>query len=319
MKKYLPLIILNLIFVSTIMYLSISFGSTSHYDNGEISFDYPDNWNIKTGSNPSQMVLFQPSANSNITINKQVIPSGYKSPENYVSNSTTARNSGFKLISNNKKKLNHEDTYENTYSINSDEGTYLRKEVWITKNGNLYSIIYNRQVSSNIFDKLDFEPILTTDPGFDTVVKNFNVKSTKIPAKTPFWGSISIPSLDVNWGIRSDTVNRYNSVYYYNESSYPDQNSTMGLLGHRTSYSAPFRNIGNLKPGDEVVINDYLTQRKYIYHVVSNGDIKWDYKTNPIKFLPGDNNLTLVTCYPPGTIQAAWMVHCKLISIEPLN
>jgi len=158
------------------MYLSISFGSTSHYDNGEISFDYPDNWNIKTGSNPSQMVLFQPSANSNITINKQVIPSGYKSPENYVSNSTTARNSGFKLISNNKKKLNHEDAYENTYSINSDEGTYLRKEVWITKNGNLYSIIYNRQVSSNIFDKLDFEPILTTDPGFDTVVKNFNVK-----------------------------------------------------------------------------------------------------------------------------------------------
>jgi len=93
----------------------------------------------------------------------------------------------------------------------------------------------------------------------------------------------------------------------------------MGLLGHRTIFSAPFKNIDQLKPEDEVVINDYLTQRKYIYQVVSNGDIKWDYKTDPIKFPPEDNNLTLVTCYPPGTTQAAWMVHCKLIRIKPLN
>lgn len=320
MKKYLYLFILLLIFVSAVTYLSISFGSTKHYDDGEISFDYPRDWSVKPGSNPSQVVLFQPSSNSNITINKQVIPPGYQSPKNYILNSTTASNSGFNLISHSTKNLNQDDAYENTYSIDSDGSTYLQKEVLIPKNGNLYSIIYTQQmISDNPLDYLDSRSILITNHGFDTIVKNFKVEPVLIPSKTPFWGSVSIPTLDVNWGIRSDTVNGYNSVFYYSESSYPDHNGTMGLLGHRTIYSAPFRNIDQLNVGDEVVINDYLTQRKYIYQVVSNGDIKWDYKTNPIKFPRGDNNLTLVTCYPPGTTQAAWMVHCKLISIKPLN
>lgn len=320
MKKYLSLVILLLIFVSVVAYLSISFGSTRHYDDGEISFDYPQDWSIKAGSNPSQVALFQPSSNSNITINKQVVPPGYQSPENYTLNSTTAHDSGFNLISHNTRNLNQDDAFENTYSIDSDGNTYLQKEVWIPKNGNLYSIIYTQQMISNKpLDYLDSRSSRIASHGFGTIVKNFKVKSVLIPSKTPFWGSVSIPTLNVNWGIRSDTVNGYDSVFYYSESSYPDHDGTMGLLGHRTSYSAPFRNIDQLKVGDEVVINDYLTQRKYIYQVVSNGDIKWDYKTDPIKFTRGDNNLTLVTCYPPGTTQAAWMVHCKLISIEPLN
>ncbi|MEN6592515.1 MAG: sortase [Methanobacterium sp.] len=133
--------------------------------------------------------------------------------------------------------------------------------------------------------------ILTAQYGFEVIKNNFKVNSVLIPAKTPFWGSVSIPTHHVNWGIRSDTVNGYNSVYYYSESSYPDRNSTMGLLCHRTSFSAPFRNIDQLKPGDEVVINDYLTQRKYIYQVVSNRDIKWGYKTDPIKFPPGEKTI----------------------------
>ncbi|MGZ7068969.1 MAG: class E sortase, partial [Methanobacterium sp.] len=130
--------------------------------------------------------------------------------------------------------------------------------------------------------------------------------------------AVSIPAINTSWGIRSDTVNGYNSTYHYNESFYPSQNGTMGLLGHHTLYSAPFAKIDRLKPGDQVIIADYLTQKKYIYRVVSNGDIKWDYQTNPIKFPNGSTDLTLVTCYPPGTTNAAWMVHCKLSFIELL-
>lgn len=361
MKKYLPIIVLFLIIVSAAIYFSVSLGYTQHYDDGEISFDYPQDWSIEPGSNPSQVVLFRPSSNSNITINKQVIPPGYQSPENYILNTTEAHDSGFRLTSHRVKNLNMDNAYENTYYIDSNGSIYLRKEVWIPKNGNLYSIIYtqhvfingvsgsgaengiiginpydnqdglneinqdtyteisNIQMNINYFDLKSSIKELAAGCGFEIIMESFQVESVLILADTPFWGDVSIPALNVSWGIRSDSVNGYNSVYYYSESFYPDRNGTMGLLGHRTSYSAPFRYVDQLKVGDEVVINDYLTQKKYIYQVVSNGDINWDYLTDPIRFHPGNNNLTLVTCHPPGTINGAWMVHCKLISIEPLN
>lgn len=57
---------------------------------------------------------------------------------------------------------------------------------------------------------------------------------------------------------------------------------------------------------------------KYTYSVTSNGkDIRWDYKTNPIKFThSGTARLFLVTCYPPGYEKAAFITHCKLISTD---
>ncbi len=37
-----------------------------------------------------------------------------------------------------------------------------------------------------------------------------------------------------------------------------------------------------------------------MYTVTSNGDIKADYKTNPVQFPVELMDLTLITCYPPG-------------------
>lgn len=325
-------------------------GYSQFYDDGEISFNYPSNWELETGTNPSQVVLFQPGTNSNISINKQAMPDGYKSPEDYILNNSKTYKSGFRLLSHEVKTIDTNTAYENTYYINNSKGvSYLQKEVWIEKNGTLYSIIYTLQdplpensfntemigiyPDGNIYhdgngtdsssNQNYIDPVSALEEmgiyhGFKTVVENFDIKSVQNPAKTVFWGDVSIPTLNVDWKIRSDGVNGYNLVYHYNESFYPSQNGTVGLLGHRTSYSAPFRNIDKLKPGDEVIINDYLTQRKYIYKVVTNGDINWDYKNNPITFPEGISDLYLVTCHPPGTIKAAWIVHCKLSSIEIL-
>ncbi len=343
LKKYLPLILIFLIVLSATVFINADEGYTEHYDDGEISFDYPQGWSIKPGSNPSEVVVFQPSNDSNVTVNKQVIPPGYQSAENYTLNTTEADNSGFGLISHKVRNISMNEAHENTYYINSQGNIYLRKEIWIPKNGNLYSIIYthhlvsesslkNETAKTNQYNgyrelsndqtNIDFKSVpdeLTIIDDLEIIVENFRVQSVSTPAKTPFWGNVSIPALNVAWGIRSDTVNGENSVFHYDESFYPGQNGTMGLLGHHTIHSAPFARISQLKTGDEVVINDYLSQKKYIYQVVSNGDIKWDYQTNPITFSTGNSTLTLVTCYPPGTTQAAWMVHCKLISIEPLN
>lgn len=129
-------------------------------------------------------------------------------------------------------------------------------------------------------------------------------------------GKLIIPRLDLEVWIRTDTVNAYDSVYHYPESVMPGMDGHCGLLGHRTSYSGPFRNIGNLRVGDEVIIQDMVVSREYVYQVVSNGaDVRWDYKTNPIQFAQdGDARLMLITCYPPGRKDAAWITHCRLVS-----
>ena len=67
-----------------------------------------------------------------------------------------------------------------------------------------------------------------------------------------------------------------------------------------------------------MIITDYLTQKKYVYEVTSNGDIKTDYKTNPVQFPGGTFELTLVTCYPPGLQEAAYMTNLKLVAVQPI-
>jgi len=130
-----------------------------------------------------------------------------------------------------------------------------------------------------------------------------------------------IPKLGVNCNIRGDTVNSYNAVYHYPESVMPGQPGECGLLGHRTTYSGLFKNIGSLKVGDQVIIRDYTFQKKYVYQVTSNGkDIRWNYKTKPIRFAQeGEPRLLIITCYPPGKKQAAYIMHCKMVSSGALN
>lgn len=125
-----------------------------------------------------------------------------------------------------------------------------------------------------------------------------------------------IPKLSVDCYIRTDTVNAYNAVYQYPQSAGFGQPGEVGILGHRTTYSSLFKNINSLAPGDKVIIKDLIYKKIYTYEVTSNGnDIRYDYKTNPIRFaMEGDARLLLVTCYPPGEKSAAYITHCKLVS-----
>lgn len=125
-----------------------------------------------------------------------------------------------------------------------------------------------------------------------------------------------IPKLGVDCYIRTDTVNAYNAVYHYPQSAGFGQPGEAGILGHRTTYSSLFKNINSLSPGDKVIIKDLTYKKIYTYEVTSNGnDIRYDYKTNPIRFaLEGDSRLLLVTCYPPGAKSAAYITHTKLVS-----
>ncbi|MGZ7048602.1 MAG: class E sortase [Methanobacterium sp.] len=130
-----------------------------------------------------------------------------------------------------------------------------------------------------------------------------------------------IPKMGITGKLRSDTVDDYNAVYHYPESANPGQSGECGLLSHRTHYSGLFSKLGTLEVGDEVIIKDMSVNKKYTYKVTSNGnDIRWDYETNPITFAhSGDARLLLVTCYPPGKKEAAFITHCKLESTTSLT
>jgi sortase A len=278
---------------------------TSHYQKDEISFDYPATWQMVNQTRDSQVVAFtDQNANLNVTVNRQQIPSRYKTSDNLTLNTDAPDPSGLTFISHKTLDLNGTSVQENVYQINSGGTIVQRTEMWINKNNALYSIIFTT-TDTQLNEK---------SPEIIALTKNLTISDTTLN-HTEVWGEVSIPSQGVNWKICQDTVNHFGSVYHYPESFFPGQNGTIGLLGHHTEYSAPFANINLLNTGDQVIITDYLTQKKYVYEVTSNGDIKSDYKTNPLQFAGGTFELTMVTCYPPGFSEAAYSTHCKLKSV----
>jgi len=278
---------------------------TNHFQKDEISFDYPNTWLTTNQTQNTELVGFtDPKSDLNISVNKQPIPPDYKISDNFTI-SIPENQSGFKFISHKSLKLNGNTVQKDVYQFNNS--SLKRTELWINKNDAMYSIIYTTN-NTNLDEN---------SPEIKALTQNLTINNATVP-NTNTCGELSLPTLGQNWTIVEDSVNHYGSVYHYSDSFYPGQNGTIGFLGHHTRYSSPFDNINQLQVGDPVIITDYITQKKYVYKVTNNGDIKADYKTNPIQFPAGSFSLTLVTCYPPGFQEAAYMTHLSLVSVEPI-
>ncbi len=319
MKKY----ILGIIVIAVIaLAFTLPFGSanieTKHYQNGEISFDYPADWQ-QVQAQGSQVVAFKdPESGLNVSVNRQMIPSGYTPPANFVPELVKESESNIKLVSSNSVSLNGNNGYENTYQVKENGSTSEQKELWINTNGALYSVIYQYpQEGFSVESLLKGIKGSETSAAFNAVKNSLKITSTKL-SSNPNFGTVSIPRTKVTWNIRTDTVNAYNSVYHYPISAYPGQKGSMGILGHHTIYSAPFNHVETYQAGDLIIIKDYLTQKKYTYKVVSNNDIRYDYKTNTIQFPPESKELVLATCWPPTSTAAERYVHCQLSSVDTL-
>jgi len=318
--------------------------ATKLYDDGDFSFNYPTNWVVKEQNKQLGMVVFS-NAEINYTIKKQQIPLGYKLKEHidkliFPENS----DSSFQFVRKRNFEVDGVSAYEITYKLNSGNESFLRKELWFEKDGYLCSIIstypkerlveflVEKQVS-NSTGKLLTEKFLSVDLGFSkviegdignseafkTIIRTFSIKNPEMNSYPFSWGKLIIPKIGLECSIRSDTVNEYNSVYHYPGSVYPGEMGECGIMGHYTQYSAPLSKIDQIKPGDQIFIDDLLAMKKYVYTVVSNGeDIRWDYLKNPIKFeQSGEPRLLLVTCFPPGRTSAAWILHARLTSVLP--
>ncbi|KAF5089072.1 Sortase domain protein [anaerobic digester metagenome] len=321
LKKYLYSSLSIIVILFLVVYGSADNNvEKKHFSSNGISFDYPATWQSVEAE--SHVAAFKdPDSGSNVTISKQYMPSDYASNNNFTLNFSEAKDLGFKFVSSENVTIDNTSAYKNSYEVTTKNSSISLEEVWVVKDGFLYSIIVKTPMNESSNTKFSLSSFL---PGSEKVVSSeivtdsFKIENSTNSTVSPFWGYVSIPSLGVNWGIRSDTVNALGSVYHYNESFYPGQDGVAGLLGHHTRFSAPFMNIDTLKTGDSVVITDLLSQKRYTYHVSSNGDIKWDFKTNPVNFTAGTPELKMVTCWPPGYSKAAYQTHCKLVSIEPL-
>ena len=327
MKKYVLIGIAVLVVV--LVAITMTSGSanieTKHYENGEVSFDYPSSWQ-QVPTQGAQIVAFKdPETGMNITVNRQVIPSGYNVSTDFVPELVKESESNVKLTSSNKIDVKGNTGYYNSYQVQGNGSTSEQKEIWVNTNGALYSVVFSYpQEGFSVESVLKGLKGSETSAAVDAVKNSLQINSAQL-SSMPTFATVTIPRLGVTWNIRSDTLNAMDAVYHYSDPSsslpksfYPGQKGSVGLLGHHTRYSAPFNHIENLQVGDKIYINDYLTQMKYTYQVVSNNDIRYDYKTNLIQFPAGQKELVLGTCWPPGYTAAERYVHCQLTAVDPL-
>ena len=286
-----------------------------HFDNGEISFNYSGGLNEINGTG-SNITSFVDDSGLNITVVKERIPPGYNLSKRVQLNGIGTVDENFQLVSTKNITVDGTNGYETAYNIN---GSKQRKEVWFQKNNALYGVIYTGPGTV----KTDSSGLDVSAAGdeLSTIINSIKVNDN-VTNKNKYtgWAELIMPTIGADWPITSDSVNDP-AVYFVSTSYYPGENGQTALMGHHTTHSAPFSGITQLKVGDPLIINDYLTQKKYTYEVVSNGDdIRWGVKGTSINYQSTSTpELWLITCWPTGYSRAAYIVHSKLVSVEPLS
>lgn len=325
MNKYLNKYLIIILAVVIIIVFAVDLGNkggfgTNHFDNGVISFDYPGSWNEINGTG-SNVVSFSNSNGLNVTVSKQSLPPGYNLADHIQLNGIANIDKNFQLLSSKNITINGTNAYENDYNVQGNNGTQKRIEIWFEKNNLLYSVIYTSpgEIKENTGDSA-LNAIGNDGNGLSTMINSIKINDTgNNPSKIKGWAELIMPDIGGDWLVNSNTVNDP-GVYHIPTSYYPGENGQMALLGHHTTHSAPFMNIDQLKPGNTLIIKDSVTQKKYTYQVVSNGDVRWGVDGVSINFqATSEPELWLITCWPPGYSRAAWIVHSKLISVQPLN
>jgi len=126
-------------------------------------------------------------------------------------------------------------------------------------------------------------------------------------------GKITIPKIDVNFFyvacVGKSELDR--GVGHFPKSVVPGQFGNAALAGHRTSHKAPFEDLDELEPGDEIRIETILGGA-YTYvvtgsEVVDPSDYNVVTDSDPTKA-----TLTLITCTPKFTSKQRLVIHADV-------
>jgi sortase A len=127
-------------------------------------------------------------------------------------------------------------------------------------------------------------------------------------------GRIVIPkiSLDLPLGEMAncdDQANLDRGPCHIGGTALPGREGNSGIAGHRSTYGQPFRAVGSLATGDEIVILEHagarFSFRVTAIWVVSPSDV-WVLDPTP------EPSLTLITCHPVGSDASRLIVRATL-------
>ena len=118
------------------------------------------------------------------------------------------------------------------------------------------------------------------------------------PAEGTVVGHLQIPAIGVDQYVVEGTAEKDLQMGpgHYLGTAMPGQAGNVAIAGHRTTYGAPFNNLGNLRPGDDITLTtdsdttlDYVVTQLPV--AVPPSDVK-------ILNSFGDDRVTLTTCNP---------------------
>lgn len=95
------------------------------------------------------------------------------------------------------------------------------------------------------------------------------------------------------------------------ETSYPigGENTNSVIAAHRGySKTAMFREIEQLEPGDEVILENFRETLRYEVFEIAVVDPT---ETERLLIRPGEDLLTLLTCHPYGSNAKRYLVYCR--------
>ena len=105
---------------------------------------------------------------------------------------------------------------------------------------------------------------------------------------------------------------------HYPNTVLPGQAGNAAIAGHRTTYGAPFGEIDELVPGNQIFVE--TIQGRFVYQVVAQGDGHGHLIVAPsaIEVLDQDfsehpNRLTLTACHPKGSARQRIIVVAELV------
>jgi sortase A len=127
-------------------------------------------------------------------------------------------------------------------------------------------------------------------------------------------GEIEIPSIGVDIVLvqGTDSTSLRSGPGHYPDTSFPGQNRTVAVAGHRTTYLAPFHDIDGIEPGDDVVVE--MPYATFTYEVNST-DIVGPSEVSIVDDV-GYERLVLTACHPLYSAAQRYAIFARLDSVS---
>jgi sortase A len=127
-------------------------------------------------------------------------------------------------------------------------------------------------------------------------------------------GKIVLPTLDKDYYVveGTDTSSLRKGPGHYEDTPLPGQPGTVGIAGHRTTNGAPFRDIDDLEPRDEIRVE--MPYGTFIYSVEENKIV--DDNDLSVKDPVGYQRLLLSACHPLYSAAQRIIVFARFVRRE---